>query len=88
MQLELGKKYGRRDGQITGPLEPTIDHIKDERICKDFPFFDPIHLATYRGDGRYTRNKRDTYDQDLVCEYELHFVSVSVKPVLESAIWA
>lgn len=46
MKLEAGKRYIRKDGKLTGPLE-----LDDE---SPFPFFDPKFCETYTVRGKFT----------------------------------
>ena len=64
MQLELGKRYVTRDGQISGPVESNYGDNKEP-----YPFKATIGQAvlTFQSNGRF-RSGKET-DLDLVAEY-------------------
>ena len=57
MKLEIGKRYIRRDGKITPPLE----------YSRTYPFHDSDRVLSYAEDGVYLRG--EVRDCDLVAEY-------------------
>jgi len=57
MKLEIGKRYIRRDGSVTGPLEYRVPHT--------FPF--NCEMFSYKEDGVY--NYEPGSPQDLISEY-------------------
>lgn len=59
IQLEVGKRYVRRDGVVTGPLR--------EEIGACYPFIDELHGLSYQANGRNLRS--GTTHEDLVMEY-------------------
>lgn len=62
LELEYGKRYYRRDGAITGPLEP----------CKGYEFgslYDPEHHETYYFQNKgFQQGSTGHYKADLVSE--------------------
>lgn len=62
LKLEVGKRYVRRDGGVTAPLEPNGS-------C-DAPVWDPAHCVSYTSTGRwhigYSGNAEPL---DIVAEY-------------------
>lgn len=61
MKLEVGKKYVRRDGNTTGPLE-SYDGCP-------FVFLDPYYGESYTEEGYYFQD-RTKASRDLIREYE------------------
>ena len=59
MKLEIGKRYIRRDGVVTRPLEYNKWYL--------YPFRDPANDALYSDDGLYIID--DESGEDLVAEY-------------------
>jgi hypothetical protein len=59
MKIELGKRYKRRDGVITGHIECNINN--------PYPFTDPMVGYDYTLDGVTDSNTKD--NADLVEEY-------------------
>lgn len=59
MKLQLGKRYVRRDGKVTGPLESVG--------LETYPFFDQLRGLSYTESGSYYAVGEDDYD--LVSEY-------------------
>ena len=59
IQLEVGKRYVRRDGRVTGPLR-TDNHAI-------YPFYDPDTQFSYTPSGSRFRGSESFYD--LVAEY-------------------
>lgn len=59
MNLQLGKRYVRRDGEVTGPLENSGS--------KAFPFHCPLRVCSYTESGSYYADGEDNYD--LISEY-------------------
>lgn len=78
MKLELGKRYVRRDGVITGRLRNSG--------CVTFPFDDPFAENAYREDGSYDR---DENEEDLISEYiEPEVVKDEVKTLRDEVVMA
>lgn len=71
MQLEIGKVYVRRDGEITGPLEQNPGSI--------FCFKDPNSGLTYLPDGRYVIDELPCSAFNLEQELEVNL------PVMKTA---
>ncbi len=63
LTLEVGKRYVRRDGKITGPL---TDNTGDFR---DFVFLDPDSGETYQTDGLSGFGDDLEWREDIVAEY-------------------
>jgi len=61
MKLQFGKRYIRRDGKITDPLEESTDDT--------FLFMDDCYIETYREDGTWDLNPSLENPEDLVAEY-------------------
>ena len=61
MKLELGKRYVRRDGEVTGPLEIT------GRGKSTLQFYDPKHAYPYTPDGLLFTYEE--HAEDLIREY-------------------
>ncbi len=61
MKLEEGKRYVRRDGEISGVLEKNTGMSK----C-NFPFYDPAHEFSYNEKGWFFGGHSDV---DLISEY-------------------
>ncbi len=59
MQIEVGKRYVRRDGTVSGVIR-ALDSV-------DYPFLDKELLATYTAEG--IRGLRPDHWSDLVAEY-------------------
>lgn len=59
LKLEVGKRYVRRDGDITAPLLPSGDQA--------FPFCDPCQMHTYTAEGMW--GLIGTSRHDLIAEY-------------------
>ena len=59
MKLELGKRYTRRDGTITGPLEYSNSWL--------YPFCDPADDELYSDGGLCIID--DESGEDLIAEY-------------------
>ena len=76
MKLELGKRYVRRDSNIT------------DWICRSddpyYPFLDPVNDNTYNEDGKY-HECMPCYDyMDLISEYiEPQPVVEDTKPIID-----
>lgn len=66
MLIEVGKRYVRRDGAITGPLVPS-DHDNPEDQ-KNYPFSDSHRHLTYATNGQWALDVSET-PFDLVEEY-------------------
>lgn len=49
MKIELGKRYVRRDGKVTGPMEYSNRPFKDP--CTAIPYTQDGDLSTYREDA-------------------------------------
>lgn len=60
MKLEIGKRYVRRDGFVTGPLE--------NNTSPDYPLWDDDHTRSYTPNGAYLLG--ETNLEDIVAEYE------------------
>lgn len=60
IELEVGKRYVRRDGCITAPL-------RFETGKGDYPFFDNDYGRPYYKNGRY--HKGEEHNLDLISEY-------------------
>lgn len=65
MQLEYGKRYVRRDGKVTGPLEKN----KNPSTIFEYPFLDPVSTKSYALDGIYDITHPVPQNYDLVSEY-------------------
>jgi len=64
MNLELGKRYIRKDGKLTGELRKSKD------LVNLYPFEDPIHGFTYtRHGGSSCDEEVGVYPEDLMEEY-------------------
>lgn len=61
LKLEVGKRYVRRDGGISGIIETRPKHYVS------YPFQDLDSLITYTGDGKFYSYCGD--DRDLISEY-------------------
>jgi hypothetical protein len=59
MKLELGKRYVRRDGEVTGTLERGGTQL--------YTFYDPAKCEDYLPDGRFW--DRGEEPEDLIREY-------------------
>lgn len=59
MQLEVGKRYFRRDGKITGPLEARGD--------TGYSFWDSLHRTSHKANGMRVFGASDA--EDLISEY-------------------
>ena len=59
MKLEPGKRYVRRDGEVTGPL------VRYE--SRKYPFYDHAECEVYRPNGRYWDHGEEP--EDLISEY-------------------
>jgi hypothetical protein len=57
LKLEVGKRYVRRDGVITGPV-----------VLSFFPFRDPISGETYGVGGEWSMSEEE-FGRDIVAEY-------------------
>lgn len=62
--VHLGKRYRRRDGEITGPLMPNLT-LGTGSI---YPFHDPEHRFSYTKHGVFVLGKPGGSEQDLVEE--------------------
>lgn len=71
MKLQEGKRYVRRDGQLSGIIEHNpFNH--------DFPFVDEMNRNTYMKDGiRFTKGLE--HASDLV---SLHYESEPINPAV------
>ena len=77
MKLKYGKRYVRRDGEVTGPLEKS-------NFCDTYRYKDPTTGHTYTQSGIYDLTTRDSGDKNLETEYVPPSVPQSVpEPVLE-----
>lgn len=65
MKLEVGKRYVRRNGTVTAPLELAQHNDPEDQLA--FPFFDPDRELTYSEDGSWLLSESR---MDLVREYE------------------
>lgn len=61
LRLEIGKRYRRHDGHLTGPLERSPNNL-------GYPFFDPVTGWSYIGDGVFDKLVPNP-GRDLVSEY-------------------
>ena len=78
MKLEYGKRYVRRDGEVTGPL--------GKHVNKDFPFIDPTSGETYTKNGEFDiPNEGEVCGLDLVSEYETPTPPTLPDEVIEQA---
>ena len=62
MKLEYGKRYVRRDGEVTGPLQ--------KNPSRDYPFNDDANANSYSKTGDYNLDDGEDCPFDLVSEYE------------------
>ena len=62
MKIEMGKRYVRRDGEITAPLMR-----RDYDLLNGYPFFDDERAVSYTEDGVYYENMESHLD--LIAEY-------------------
>lgn len=75
MKIQVGKRYLRADGGITGV-------ICDNRGNKNFPFRDGKFLGyAYTEKGTYWDN--DTSEVDLIAEVPEHLLEKLVRDILE-----
>ncbi len=63
LTIEAGKRYVRRDGGITEPLESAAGNFPD------FVFLDPDSGETYQTDGRSGFGDDIEWHEDIVAEY-------------------
>ena len=71
MKLQEGKRYVRRDGQLSGVIEHNpFNH--------DFPFVDEMNRNTYSKNGRRW-NEETQHASDLV---SLHYESEPINPAV------
>lgn len=82
MKLEIGKRYVRRDGVITGPLVANPEWLRSI-----FPFLNPDGWGLYTEDGRFVSALPD-HRLDIVDEYpeQSESLSTPVHSDLESRI--
>lgn len=59
MKLEVGKRYVRRDGKVTGPIE-LYNH-------EQYHFRDSMHAHTYHESGVWSLVEKT--ERDLISEY-------------------
>lgn len=64
LQLEVGKRYVRRDGNVSGPLEVNTGYDK-----REFKFLDPEFFESYRENGTWAIDKGVETHLDLLREY-------------------
>lgn len=62
MKIEAGKRYIRRDGNITGALQ------FDDSLCVVYNYYDPSNNETYSVNGNWNEGSRDP--KDLIEEYK------------------
>lgn len=76
-KLEAGKRYIRRDGEVSGPLVHTN--------APHNLFIDPTHSIDYPVDGRYFSDPSDESRYDLVSEYVEPAAEPAAEPAVEPA---
>jgi len=94
MQLELGKRYVRKDGKTTAALSSTHDRV--------YPFWDELHEAAYAPNGKWdtlqSSSKFDLIEEfiepkDEVAELKLQVANLEArlavyeKPQLVKQTW-
>jgi len=76
MELEVGKRYVRRDGEISGVI--------DLRSNSYFPFWDEVNKNSYKITGNYWASDKIT-DWDLIQEYNEGETVEESEPISEKA---
>jgi len=66
LQIEEGKRYVRRDGEVTQAIERTP---RSHRYSGSHPLRDSEHGWTYRVDGSFDSKEGELHDFDLIAEY-------------------
>lgn len=61
---EVGKRYVRRDGKLTGPLKKSPAGLNEH-----YPLWDPEGRFSYTVEGMFLKGRHDE-DVDLVAEYK------------------
>lgn len=65
MKIEVGKRYVRHDGEISGVIE-----VNPLMNSETHPFYDPVFAETYRSDGLWwCEGVGKTNIYDLISEY-------------------
>ena len=62
LTLKVGKRYVRRDGEVSGPL------IANPDTESSYPFMDPDTRAIFTASGDYWHD--EISDEDLISEYK------------------
>lgn len=79
MKLEVGKRYVRRDGKVTGPIE-LYNH-------EQYHFRDSMHAHTYHESGVWSLVEKT--ERDLISEYiEPEVVKDEVKTLRDEVVMA
>lgn len=63
MQLQEGKRYVRRDGQLTG-------FITRDSMSPEYPYFDRDNAEIYREDGSWAVLRGNVTEYDIVAEFD------------------
>lgn len=81
LRLESGKRYVRRDGEITGRLESNRNPV--------FRFKDPLTGRTYRSNGLTFIGSKAELPLDLVSVYlEISLEGKEIVPTTPDPVWA